>query len=99
VSVLGDLHKAGAVRGANRLNKAENKKILVSEYVFGLGPGHLPKRAASIATKFGRTRVNLTPNRGKKESQVKAALKRSTGFGCSPIGAHSGPIHCLAVRD
>ena len=32
----------------------------MSEYMFGLGTGHLPKKAAKIARKHGATLVNYT---------------------------------------
>jgi hypothetical protein len=38
----------------------------MSEHFFGLGPGHLPKRADAIAGKHGAYLVNYTEPRGEK---------------------------------
>lgn len=38
----------------------------MSEYFFCLGPGHLPKRADTIARKHGAYLVNYTEPRGEK---------------------------------
>ena len=38
----------------------------MSEYLFGLGPGHMPKRADMVARKHGATLVNYTEPRGEK---------------------------------
>lgn len=38
----------------------------MNDYMFGSGPGHLPKRADKIARKHGATLINYTEPRGEK---------------------------------
>jgi len=58
-----------------------------NEFHFGLGDGHLPKRAAKVAVKHGATLVNHT------DAQCKC------GYGCRPHSCKSSRRHWFAAPN
>lgn len=61
----------------------------MSEHFFGLGPGHLPKRADRIARKHGAYLVNFTEPRG----------ERRHWFACANQGEPFDSATARAVLD
>ena len=58
---------------------ADEEEIIMGEYMFGSGKGHLSNRADRIARKHGATLVNYTEPRGEKRHWF-AAKNRGNPF-------------------